>query len=64
MRLDTYDLDEIDLTLCDMISFVYGCGVSRSQAERLLSERIRDMFDALDDVGIRPEDHTPRPAIN
>ncbi len=43
------DLDEVDLSVCDAIETLYSYGVSRTQAERALRERIGIMFDVLDE---------------
>ncbi len=43
------ELDDIDLSVTHAIQTLYSYGVSRTQAERALRERIAIMFEALDE---------------
>lgn len=43
------DLDEVDLCLLDLISYVRRYGVSPGQAERFLRDRLRAAFDVSEE---------------
>lgn len=43
------DLDEVDFTLLDLISYVRRYGISQGETERFLRERLQNAFDVIED---------------
>lgn len=46
--MQTDDLDEVDLTLANLVDYIRSFGVSDAQLQRLIAERLEVAFSIID----------------